>query len=54
MLETGSMPKVLANKWSKFHSLSIAVKELLKIQDGFNDNYDDNFGNFNDNYDKND
>ena len=22
--------------------------------DGFNDNYDDNFGNFNDNYDKND
>ena len=32
VLETGSMPKVLANKWSKFHSLSIAVKELLKIQ----------------------
>ena len=31
VLETGSMPKVLANKWSKFHSLSIAVKELLKI-----------------------
>ena len=32
VLETGSMPKVLANKWSKFHSLSIAVNELLKIQ----------------------
>ena len=31
VLETGSMPKVLANKWSKFHSLSIAVKELLMI-----------------------
>ena len=36
VLETGSMPKVLANKWSKFHSLSIAVKELLKIQYAIN------------------